>query len=58
MKFDQNGLICMADANFYLEQFGEKIGCFEELTKLIVQLSELGEVAFEWLVKLQRVACL
>ena len=41
----------MAKTNFYLEQFSERIGCFEILTVLIIQLNELGEFGFDWHVK-------
>ena len=46
LAFDQNGLKCMADTKFYLEQLSGRIGCFKEITVLIVQLNELGEVDF------------
>ena len=42
----------MAKTNFYLEQFSARIGSFEVLTVLIIQLNKLGEVGFDWHVKI------
>ena len=40
-------LKCMAEMNFYSEQFSGRVGCFEEITVLIVQLNGLREVCFD-----------
>ena len=37
----------VAETNFHLDQFIEKIGCLRRLEELIVQLNEIGAVNLE-----------
>ena len=48
VTFDQNGLKCVSETNFYLELSRERIGCFRRLVVLIVQFNEFEEVNWEW----------
>ena len=41
------GLKCVAEMNFYLEQFSGRNGCFKELTVLLDRMNKLGEVVFD-----------
>ena len=38
---------CMSTMIFFWQRLSEKIGSFEELTVLIVQLNELGRVSLQ-----------
>ena len=38
------GLKCVAETNFYLEQFSGRNCCFKELTVLLDRMNKMGEV--------------